>query len=252
MKRAMIHLGALIPATNITVEPELYSFIVTERGLSGNIAIHFARIDFTTPYLQNNKKFLAELYENSQTAISRLRTIPLKALGFFCTSATEIHNSKEHKEILTIQETDLPLVTSANAIISACVAVNINNALLITPYNKIVGKDISHLLHRYNIDTKKECHLNLKTSQELQQFGFTSLANTVRENFRSGLDGIIISCTNLPTFHIIHFLEKEFKIPIISSNQATLWKMLNQLSIDVPISGEFGSLFQMKTFRNKP
>lgn len=244
----MIHLGALIPATNVIVEPELYRFITTEKGTSDNIIIHFARVDFVTPYIQNSQRFLVELCKNTQAAIFRLRTIPLKGLGFFCTSATEIHDSKRYKKIL--DNTKVPLVTSADAIVSACTVTNIKHALLITPYDEIIGKDVSRLLHKHNIDTEREYHLNLKTSQELLKFGFNSLASTIKKNFCSHLDGVIISCTNFPTFHIIHYLEKELEIPVISSNQATLWKMLSQLRVDVPFSRKFGLLFQTKIFKD--
>ena len=61
---------------------------------------------------------------------------------------------------------------------------------------------------------------------------------------RHDCDGIFLSCMALPTLGIIHLLEKDLGKPVISSSQATLWKLLKMARIDTgACMEEFGSLF---------
>ena len=47
-------------------------------------------------------------------------------------------------------------------------------------------------------------------------------------------EGILISCTNWRTFKIISELEKDINKPVITSNQATLWKALKLTGVSKP------------------
>jgi len=49
--------------------------------------------------------------------------------------------------------------------------------------------------------------------------------------FAGDADAIFISCTNLRTFEIIEKLERDLGVPVITSNQATLWMALRQIDV---------------------
>jgi maleate isomerase len=60
--------------------------------------------------------------------------------------------------------------------------------------------------------------------------------------------GLFISCTALPAFEMIEYLEAELGVPVVSSNQATLWNTLNILKVDgSAIPG--GRLFRLANTR---
>jgi maleate cis-trans isomerase len=67
------------------------------------------------------------------------------------------------------------------------------------------------------------------------------MARSVFEQ-QSGADGILISCGSFPTFEILDALERDTGVPVISSNQATLWKALRMLDLPDRIPG-LGQLF---------
>jgi len=46
-------------------------------------------------------------------------------------------------------------------------------------------------------------------------------------------DGLFISCTNFRTFEIIRPLSSDTGRPVITSNQATLWRVLQELDISL-------------------
>jgi maleate isomerase len=47
-------------------------------------------------------------------------------------------------------------------------------------------------------------------------------------------DAVFISCTNYRTFEIIERLERDLDLPVVTSNQATLWNTLRRLSVEPP------------------
>ena len=57
-------------------------------------------------------------------------------------------------------------------------------------------------------------------------------------------EGIFISCTNLRTIEIIETLEQDVKKPVISSNQATFWKLMRLAGVGSPIKG-YGRLLTL-------
>ena len=49
--------------------------------------------------------------------------------------------------------------------------------------------------------------------------------------FMEEADAVFISCTNFRTFEIIESLEQDLGIPVVTSNQASLWLALRELDV---------------------
>jgi maleate cis-trans isomerase len=85
--------------------------------------------------------------------------------------------------------------------------------------------------------------LHLSSSSEIKRvqpktiFEMGKSANTKRA------EGVLISCTDLQAIPIIEALEQEIKKPVISSNQATLWKLMKLSGIKRRIKG-YGRLLR--------
>lgn len=54
---------------------------------------------------------------------------------------------------------------------------------------------------------------------------------------------LFISCTNLRTVEIIDRLEKELRVPVVSSNTATLWAGMKVLGVEQKMKG-YGKVFE--------
>ncbi len=66
----------------------------------------------------------------------------------------------------------------------------------------------------------------------------------VSKVYRNGCDGIFLSCMGFPTLGVLEVLEKDLGKPVISSNQATLWKLLRMVGVETrDCMQRFGSLF---------
>ena len=63
------------------------------------------------------------------------------------------------------------------------------------------------------------------------------------EQLIGNADVVFISCTNLPTVHLIDKIEKKHGISVVTSNQALLYAALKEFEID-NVEG-YGRLFSI-------
>jgi maleate isomerase len=59
------------------------------------------------------------------------------------------------------------------------------------------------------------------------------------------VEGYFISCGNLRTLEVIRQLEQDFGKPVVTSNQAGMWKVLRMCGMEPPRSSEGGRLFDL-------
>ena len=82
-------------------------------------------------------------------------------------------------------------------------------------------------------------------SAEIRALSSRQVAELARQHRAAiaGCDALFISCTNLLTMNEIDGLEAELGVPVVSSNQASLWAALTHLDIAAPAAP--GRLFRL-------
>jgi maleate cis-trans isomerase len=199
----MKHINILVPASNIVAERELYKYIV-QNNL--DIALHFARLGFKTPYGENQEQYTKELVDSIPTALQQLSRIKAEKTIVLCSSAELYYNGTDN------------LIFPLSTIGISLNHDGIKHPLIITPYNQNIGdKSVAELV-KYQIKTTKSVHLDIKNKEELFNYSTTKLVNRIRSEITPDTDGICILCTNFATMHLINTVEKEFKRQFFSSN----------------------------------
>lgn len=242
------HFGVVIPASNITVERELFSILNSKNisffPLLNRIYFHFARAGFETRYRISPQKYLTEVIEDLPNEVRKLNKNKIQNCSFFCTSATMYLNDREDLINLIHQELGCNLITPVESIIKALNHVCGTSPLFITPYTP----EISDILHeefcKNGIHSNDIISLNLNTSSNLLEFSTNKLLNEIRFHFHPDRnDSICVMCTNFPTFHLIETIEAELKVPFVSSNQATVVAMFLDANLSLSLSN-LGKLSQ--------
>jgi len=122
-------------------------------------------------------------------------------------------------------ETGIPTLSTSRAVVEAIKSINGERIAVATPYTDDINELERAFLESNGISVLAMKGLGLIKNLDI---GWTE-RSTVEELVRSVADGadiVFISCTNLPTISIVDVLERELKIPIITSNQASLWAAL--------------------------
>lgn len=231
-KKARI--GMLIPSLNVVAEQDFFRLLP-----DGYQAIS-TRIRFEG----GGKAGLAMMNEEVRSGTSLLATAGVDAVGFICTSGSFIDGPEgEQKLIQSIRDElpdNTPVITTSHAIVDALKHMNALRIALVTPY----GDDLNALEVDYfesaGLQVKRYASLYVAAAVEAGRQHDDAAYNLALQLDRSDLDAIVISCTNLPAIDAIDRLEQETGIPVVTSNQATLWQLLRTLgwSLSLPGYGE--------------
>jgi maleate isomerase len=67
---------------------------------------------------------------------------------------------------------------------------------------------------------------HLLDSMKIREFSEKQIVDFIKKISPRNIDGMFISNTSLRTFNIIDTIERKYDIPVVTSNQASLWNAL--------------------------
>jgi maleate isomerase len=226
-------LGLLIPSSNITLEYEMP--MMAPCGVS----LHFSRI----PQTEDNEEQLSAMIDYVPEKAKLLAHARVDIIGFGCTSGSFIKGmGYDQKVIEAIQNsTKITATTTSTAVIEALKITGVKRLSVGGPYLHPIMDKLKEFLEINGFEVVKIEGLNMLSGE-----GDLSLEATydlVRRINHPDAEGIFISCTDFKTVELLEILEEDFGKKVISSNQATMWKLLRLSGMKLPIPG-FGSLLR--------
>ena len=215
----MSRVGLLLPSSNTTMEPDLYS--MAPRG----VTVHTARmlLHAVTP------EGLEEMAGEATRAAGLLKTACVDILAYGCTSGSLIKGVEWEKNLRRSLEeaAEVPVVTTAGAVVEGLRTLGAERVSVFTPYTDEVNAIEKDFLeaHGFKVDTIKG--LRLTDNQRIGKVQDRRLEAFIAP--ATGSDAVFVSCTNLPVVHLIERLEEVHRLPFVTSNQATMWATLQVL-----------------------
>lgn len=223
--------GMLIPPPNVTLETELIYFKPAE------INIHWNRVPRST--LDVTEKSLLEMTDNAVSAAKTLAMSGVSIIVFACTSGSFILGKGWDEKLSSkiFAATKLPSITTSTAMLNALKTIHTSRICLATPYISSVTKREVEFLERNGLDVVSSKCLGITNSQEIAKISKDTVKKLAYDAYKdSNADCVFLSCTNMPTLEIIDEIEQSLGVPVLSSNQVTLWWTLQILGWDKPIS----------------
>jgi maleate isomerase len=215
----MSRIGLLLPSSNTTMEPDFF------RMAPDSVTIHSARmlLDDVTP------ESLERMAGESQYAARLLSTADMDLIVYGCTSGSLIKGVEWEANLVRRIESvsSTPAITTAGAVVEALRSLSARTIQVFTPYTESVNRLEKEFLeaHGFKVASIKGMGLtdNLRigrvTPEEIKRFICPG----------TGADCTFISCTNLSAVPLIQTIEDRHKVPVVTSNQASMWAVLNRL-----------------------
>lgn len=237
-------LGMLMPATTTVQTPSFYKMLYGVQGVS----FEMARIlppgypDWAT---RESMVKMAES-EDLLRGVDHLMSIPVKVIGYGCTSATYVLGRKGAEELVKRIEdrSGIPATTMGTAVVKAAIHLGISKVSVLTAYTDDLNQVLVDFFREFNIEVLRIEGLGLLSDQAIERETSPDLAyRKVKELDRHDAQGIVISCGQFRCLDSIAPLERDLGKPVITSNQASLWHMLQLAQIKEPILG-FGKLLE--------
>ncbi len=226
-------LGVAVPSANAVMEPE-FGMMCPE-----GVTAHFARMWLKA----DTEEQIMGLYDRVEEAVELLAHIEPSVIAFGCTSGSLIKGMGYDRQIIQkiTGVTGVKATTTSSAVIEALNALNVRKVAVATPYEDWLNAGVKSFLEGHGFQVPSIAGLGIINGPDIIALPAGKVYGLARKAVVSGAEGLFLSCTGMPTVDIIDDLEQDLGIPVISSNQATLWQMLRMAGIKRKIEG-FGAL----------
>jgi maleate isomerase len=232
------HFGVLIPSTNTTVEIE-YTHLLPPEWQA-----HYARV---LSQSHGASPFSPPLDADVEYQSKLLGTARVEAIILVQTSASLFADDYDDMTIARIEaaSSGIKAITSANAVGEAARALGTRHVALVSPYSEEVNARARHYFEgKHGLRIAALEGFAAKDSYMIGKLGPENARDAFARIDRPEIEAFIVPGGNFPTMQSIPEWEREFKKPVITTNQAALWAMMRTLGSEDRLQG-LGRLLEM-------
>jgi len=178
---------------------------------------------------------LIRMAERLEEASKLLADARVNIIAYGCTTGSLIKGKgyDEELEERIRKAIGIPAVTTSRAVLDALRAKGLKKIVVATPYTEEINEKEKEFLSNNGFKVCAIRGLGLVKNLEIGMQEPHVAYRLGRELMirHPEADGLFISCTNFRTLEIIPILSQEIGKPVITSNQATLWRVLKEMNI---------------------
>ncbi|MEH6366414.1 MULTISPECIES: aspartate/glutamate racemase family protein [Pseudomonas] len=168
--------------------------------------------------------------------------LPLDVIAFGCTSGSMLIGEQEVGALINSVRPGVPVTNPWSAVKAALRALGARKVAVLTPYISEVNYPIFQGLRQAGLTISAFGTFGVLEDAQIPRIPAPAIERAAEQLLRNNpADALFLSCTNLHTLEILERLERRLGIPVISSNQALFWHVL-QLSNCVHRPNGFGAL----------
>jgi len=231
----VIRLGVIVPSGNTLLETEFCNLPVN------GVSFHFTRV---VNYLDTEEE-LAAMADQAPKAAELLSHAKVQAIAFGCTSGSFLYGKGYDLKLIKkmASRVTVPCITTATAVIKGLREMKINKVMLLAPYEQWLTQRGIEFLKGNNFEVIGSEYLNLTNPQDIVNMTSEQITEWAKTKIRQNCDGVFISCTCFRGMGAAEQLEKDLGIPVVTSNQATVWYLLQLSGYSSPVTG-YGALLR--------
>jgi maleate cis-trans isomerase len=229
------HFGMLVPSTNTTNEVEYCR-------LTPALQVHTGRLGKggNTPFspsLDADVTYQAKLLGDARVEVIML-------------AQTSASLSADDYDAVTVKRmteaSGVPSLTSAQAVGRALKALRASRIAIASPYSEeVIGMARRYYETKYGIDTVAWEILGATDAYAIGKMDASLVEAAFRRIDRPDVDALMVPGGNFPTMDWIGGWERQFGKPVITTNQAALWAVLQTMKFDMPLPGKGRLLEQL-------
>lgn len=215
------HFGVLIPSTNTTVEIEY------TRLLPAEWQAHYARVKSASV---DGSPFSPPLDADVEYQARLLGTARVEIVCLIQTSASLFEDEYDTKAMRLMEGAGVPGFTSAMAIGEALEALGTRRIAIVSPYSERVNASARRYYEsRHGLSVVALEGFAATDSYMIGHLGPENARDAFARIDRPEIEAFIVPGGNFPTMASIETWEREFKKPVVTTNQAALWGMRRRL-----------------------
>ena len=237
-------IGQIVPSSNITMETEIPAMLHAREAVEPErFTFHSSRMRMK----KVTKEELAAMDADSDRCAAELADARVDVLGYACLVAIMSMGNGYHctsearlREVTRREGADIPVVTSAGALVEGLRAMGVKKISAIAPYPKHLTKLVTDYIEAEGIQIVDVISLEIADNLEVGTQDPMNLTRIWKDLKLAGADALVLSCcVQMPSLPAISIVEKECGLPVVSTAVCTTHQMLKRLGLKtvVPDAG---------------
>ncbi len=224
-------LGVIVPSVNTVVEPWF------SRVVPPGVTVHAARM-----FLDANltREALVRMdREEGMLGVKQIMSCKPASVAYCCT-ASSIVQGLEYDGRLNHElqhAAGVPAFTATTAIIDALRALAARRISVCSPYTRAIDDAEHEFFSAAGFDILGSAHLGNADSFKLADPTADEIYALWQKSWHANAEASLITCLNMNSQDVIERIEQESGKPVVTSTQATLWKLLRAAGVNDAISG---------------
>jgi maleate isomerase len=228
-------LGLIVPSSNTTMETELPEMFARRARLFDDErwTFHSSRMRMQAVTAES---LLAMDRESNRCAVE-LADAQVDAMAYACLVAimsqgpgTHLEAEKRLAGVAHEEGCDVPVVSSAGALVRGLEAMGATRISLVAPYVPELTATVVNYLEVSGIEVKDFVSLGVADNCAVGRLDPVDLPEIASGLDRSGCDAVVLSaCVQMPSLAAIPEAEARLGLPVLSAAVATTWDLLTSL-----------------------
>lgn len=211
-------LGVIVLSTDETLEYEARQVFEGQTA-----ALMHARIPSNAEVTPEDLRTMAD----EMTATAALLPAGMDAIAYGCTSGATVIGPKRVEDLIQAAQPGVPVTNPMSAVIAALKALGVQKIAFVSPYVASVTAPMRAFMAENGIDTVAEVSFGQGDDPTVARIAEKStLAAMLKVGANPEVEAVFSSCTNLRSFGVIEQAEAQLDKPVISSNLALIWHVL--------------------------
>jgi arylmalonate decarboxylase len=226
-----IRIGCIVPSLNVVAEDNFIRMSEAYAAHHPALGVHFARADVGRT--QPLEEQFQGMVDNAPLLGKSLASAGVSVVAFACTSASLFKGPGFDLTIAQAitQQTGLPSVCTASAVLEALTALKVKRVAVATPYVEWVYAAERDFLEAGGFEVTAINGLGRQGGKDTNTVSSGDIFELVEDVMNDEAEALFVSCTDLPSLEMISRLEEKYQRPVITSNQATFWRCAKILGL---------------------
>lgn len=236
VRPARWRIGLIALATDHTTERDFARMCPSEE-----VAIYVSRVLNENPTTVENLRRMKPRLSDAAALI--LPDEPLDVVAYSCTSASVVIGDDAVTAAIQQAKPGVPCITPPAAACAAFEHLGVRRISVLTPYTREVSEPfVGYFTDRGFGVLNLNC-LGLEDDRLMARLSLDSIVAAAREVCDPAAEGLFISCTAVRAAEVAGRIEDELGKPVVTSNQAMVWRALRLAGCPLPVPG-YGRLLQ--------
>lgn len=240
-------IGMIVPSSNTTMETEIPAMLHAREAVRPErFTFHSARMRMK----HVNPEELKAMDDDSLRCAVELGDADVDVMAYACLVAIMAQGNGYHREseaklagcarVETVS--DVPVISSAGALVEALHHLGAKRISVITPYVQSLTDLVVNYIEAEGIAVHDSISLEVPDNLEVGRLDPNQLLELAHKVDTTGVDALVISaCVQMPSLPAIQPVQDQFDIPVLSASVATVWKTLTTLGLE-PVVPDAGKL----------